>query len=123
MLQLPSKKGSLAEETALLAKETTSTGKVKGTLSLMQKGKQLAEKIWGVNGSVMGTVAANTVATSIEMTSFTALDDIIASVYNLGAWLSGEDNRMSAWENISGRYGSSLLGGAIAGAMSAKRIY
>jgi len=57
------------------------------------------------------------------MASFTALDDVIASIYNLGAWISGEKNRMSAWENIPGRYGSALLGGAIAGGMAAPDIY
>ena len=89
----------------------------------MQKGKDLAERIWGVNGSLYGTVGANTVATGVEMASFTMLDDVIASVYNLGAWLSGDNTRMSAWDNIANRYGSALLGGAIAGAISAPEIY
>jgi hypothetical protein len=113
----------LAKETADLAKEMTKEGKVKGTLTWMQKGRQLADKIWGVNSSAVGTIAANTVATGIEMSAFTALDDVIASIYNLGAWISGEENRMSAWENIAGRYGSALLGGAIAGAISAPDVY
>jgi len=57
------------------------------------------------------------------MTAFTALDDLVASTYNLASWLSGEENRMTAWDNIAERYGTSLLGGGIAGAMAAPGIY
>ena len=47
------------------------------------------------------------------------LDDVIASVYNVGSWLSGNDNRMSAWDNVLERYANSFLGGAFAGVLSA----
>jgi hypothetical protein len=57
------------------------------------------------------------------MTTFTALDDVIASIYNLSQYVSGSDHRMSAWDDILGRYGSSLIGGAVAGAIGAKDIY
>lgn len=119
-LKLKNETKSIADS---LNSKATEVQKVKEVKSLMQKGKELADRIWGVNGSLYGTVGANTVATGIEMASFTMLDDVIASIYNLGAWLSGDSNRMQAWDNIANRYGSALLGGAIAGAISAPEIY
>ena len=97
--------------------------KEKATQSMFKKGYDLAKQIWDVQESIGGTIAASTAATAIEMTAFTALDDVIASVYNLASWISGNDDRMMAWHDIEGRYGSALLGGAIAGAMNARDIY
>lgn len=102
-------------------KAASNEAKQQATKGLLQKGWDIAKSVWNVQESPMGTTAASTVATAVEMTSFTALDDVIASIYNLGAWLSGNPNRMTAWD--LGRYGSSLLGGAIAGAIGAPEIY
>jgi len=80
-----------------------------------------------VYNSPMQTTAqaaiAGSIASGVEMVSFSALDDIIAETYNIAQWLSGSNHRMSAFENVGARYLTSFLGGAMAGVMSAKDIY
>ena len=93
------------------------------TLNFMQKGWNLAKEMWKVQSTPTRATMATTAAQAVEMTTFTALDDVIASVYNLSQYISGSEHRMSAWDDILGRYGSSLIGGAIAGAIGAKDIY
>ena len=93
------------------------------TLNFMQKGWNLAKEMWKVQSTPTRATMATTAAQAVEMTTFTALDDVIASVYNLSQYVSGSDHRMSAWDDILGRYGSSLIGGAVAGAIGAKDIY
>lgn len=101
----------------------TNVEKQKAASSMFKKGAQLAKQIWDAQETIGGTIAASTAATAIEMSAFTALDDLIASTYNLASWISGNDNRMMAWNDIVGRYGSAMIGGAIAGAMGARDIY
>lgn len=93
------------------------------TLNLMQKGWKLAQEMWKVQSTPTKATIASTAAQGVEMASFTALDDVIASIYNLSQYISGSDHRMNAWNDIAGRYGSALLGGAIAGAIGAGGIY
>jgi hypothetical protein len=83
----------------------------------------MAKAIWDVQESIPATIAASTAATGIEMVSFSVLDDLIASTYNLASWISGNDNRMNAWDNVLERYGTSLIGGGIAGGMTARKTY
>ena len=93
------------------------------TLNFMQKGWNIAKQVWEVQSDPAKATVASSIAQGVEMMSFTMLDDVIASIYNLGSYISGSDHRMSAWEDIAGRYGTALIGGAIAGAIGADEIY
>ena len=98
--------------------------KLKSFKDIFKVGKSIAGKVYN---SPMKTTAqaalAGSIASGVEMTSFSVLDDIIAQTYNLAQWLGGNEHRMSAWENIGERYLTSFLGGAFAGVMSAKELY
>lgn len=98
--------------------------KLKSFKDIFKIGKSIAGKVYN---SPMKTTAqaavAGSIASGVEMTAFSVLDDIIAQTYNLASWLGGSDHRMQAWENMGERYLTSFLGGALAGVMSAKELY
>ena len=117
------KDSNYIKDTEKFVKALTAQDREKALKPIFTKGYEMAQSIWNVQESIPGTIIASTAATGIEMVSFSVLDDLIASVYNLASWVSGEKNRMSAWENIGGRYGTALLGGGIAGAITARKTY
>lgn len=112
-----------AKQVEATAKAITSEEKQKALHPIFSKGYNMAKAIWDVQESIPATIAASTAATGIEMVSFSVLDDLIASTYNLASWISGNDNRMNAWDNVLERYGTSLIGGGIAGGMTARKTY
>lgn len=113
-------------KTAQAALETAATTgeKVKAFKDIFKLGRSLAGKVYN---SPIQTAAqagiASSIASGVEMTAFSVLDDVIAETYNIAQWMRGSDHRMSAFENIGERYLTSFLGGALAGVMSAKELY
>ena len=106
-------------------KTATTTGeKLKSFKDIFKLGKSLANKVYNDPMKTTAQAAvAGSIASGVEMVSFSVLDDIIAQTYNTAQWLRGNNHRMSAWENMGERYLTSFLGGAMAGVMSAKELY
>lgn len=103
-----------------IAEATTKAEKFNIFQKIFNKGKELSSKVYeSPTPTASRAIVTGAIGSGVEMTAFQVLDDVIASVYNVGSWLSGNDNRMSAWDNVLERYANSFLGGAFAGILSA----
>lgn len=81
-------------------------------------GKDIAQANYSVGKSGLKATAANALGEGIEEVSEEVLYDFAKSVTNLGMWLAGSDTPpLQAWDNMFDRYGMSLVGGALGGAM------
>lgn len=89
--------------------------KVQFMKKLFNMGKDIAQANYSVGKSGLKATAANALGEGIEEVSEELLYDFAKSVSNLGSWLAGSDTRLTAWEDMTNRYGLSFVGGGIGG--------
>lgn len=89
--------------------------KVQFMKKLFQMGKDIAQANYSVGKTTLKATGANAIGEGIEETSEELLYDLAKSVSNLGSWLSGSDTRLTAWDDMTNRYGLSFVGGVIGG--------
>lgn len=89
--------------------------KVQFMKKLFNMGKDIAQANYSVGKTGLKATAANALGEGVEEVSEELLYDFAKSVSNLGSWLAGSDTRLTAWDDMTNRYGLSFVGGAIGG--------
>ena len=90
--------------------------------NVFNKGKDIAVEDYTLGKRLLPSMFAHAAGEGIEEVSEEVLADFSKSCFNVTQWLQGDDTRLSAWDNIPERYGMSLFGGAIGGAINAPFI-
>ena len=96
-------------------KNTPKEQKVQFMKKLFNMGKDIAQANYSVGKTGLKATAANALGEGVEEVSEELLYDFAKSVSNLGSWLSGSDTNLTAWDDMTNRYGLSFVGGAIGG--------
>ena len=84
-------------------------------------GKKIAHAEYTVKGTgaeMAKNVVANALGEGVEETSEELLYDVVKSMGNLAAWMTGSDTRYDAFDNWGLRYSQSFLGGLFGGAIA-----
>lgn len=106
-----------------VSKATNAVQKISWAETLWNKGKDFANKVYSTPIQTTAQAAiTGGIASGVEMTAFSVLDDVIGQVYNTAQWISGNPHRMHPWENMFERYATSFLGGSVAGLMSIPKL-
>lgn len=82
-------------------------------------GKKLAQDLSVTGKSLTGQAISGGLGEGFEETAEELLSDFSKSCFNAVQWLQGDDNRMSAWDNMLDRYSMSFIGGAVGGGLTA----
>lgn len=90
--------------------------------NIFNKGKDIAVEDYTLGKRLLPSMFAHAAGEGIEEVSEEVLADFSKSCFNVTQWLQGDDTRLSTWNNIPERYGMSLFGGAIGGAINAPFI-
>lgn len=81
---------------------------------LFNMGKDIVNANYALKTGLKAT-AANAIGEGVEEVSEEFLYDFAKSVSNLGSWLAGSTTRLTAWDDMTSRYGLSFVGGTIGG--------
>lgn len=98
------------------AREGTKRAKTTFARKMMELGKGLATGKWHGEGT-LSAIAANGLGEGIEEVSEELLYDFTKQLYNSYYWLTGDDLRYKAWDNMGERYSLSFVGGLMGGSL------
>lgn len=98
------------------AREGTKRAKTTFARKMMELGKGLATGKWHGDGT-LSAIAANGLGEGIEEMSEELLYDFTKQLYNSYYWLTGDDLRYKAWDNMGERYSLSFVGGLMGGSL------
>lgn len=113
-------KTSIPEEMREQAIDTSSRAAKENFVKFwFNKGKELAKDVNIAGKGLIGQGISGGLGEGFEEVSEELLADVSKSCYNVVQWMQGDNNRMSAWDNMIDRYGMSFIGGALGGGLTA----
>ena len=110
----------LAAKQAPVSSTASKVAKYQWMKNIFNAGKNLAEGNYNVISPTVSAVKstfANSMAEGLEEVSEELLYDFSKSLINLGVWMTGEGQKLTAWNNVADRYLMNFVGGAMGGAM------